>query len=140
MAGDCFDDQEKGPGPRNHRPPGTVAEASQHARTYRRDHGADIGHEPQNHSHHAPKRGAGYADSPKTAAYDESKNGVERELCEEEAAQPLAGVVESCRGALEVLSPHKPDQTIAQIVLLEKNEYDENDDNAGRGKGGQSVD
>jgi hypothetical protein len=61
----------------------------------------------------------------------EPKAGIERELREKQPAQPPARVIYCRGGTLKVVCFGETDHPVSQVLLLQQDEDDKNDDDAG---------
>ena len=123
-------DQEHGPGPQRHRPV-RPDRGCKDQRKNRGNHRADVWHETQYHRQHSPQGGAWNANEPQAEADHHAIGRIEAELGQKQSAEPLAGVVERSRGALEILGACQPHQPIPQILLLHQDKDHEDDHDAG---------
>ncbi len=126
-----LNDDEERRRPKQHRPT-RIDGDGQRERKQRRKERADIGHEPHHAGENAPEDGARNADEPQAQRNDHGEGGVQAELHEIQAAQPMGRIVDGGGGALDVVRPREPDHAIPEILALEQNEHDEDDDQARR--------
>ena len=131
VAHQRLDHQKERRRPQQHRPAG-VHRSRERQRKHGRDNGADIRHEAQNRGQDAPKHGAGDSDHPQAGADHHTKGGVQSELDEKKPAQACGRIVQRSGRFLQIMRTRQLDESIAQILPLQKNEDDEYGDDAGR--------
>ena len=93
---------------------------------------ADVGDEPQQECGDAPKDRARQADEIEANGDDDAEGSVHKRLNQKKSAEPPGRVIHRQGRALQIARSGKPDEAIAQILALQKNEDDENDDDEGR--------
>ena len=96
------------------------------------DERADVGDEPQQECDDAPKDRARKADEIEANSNDDAEGSVHKRLNQKKPAEPPGSVIHRQGRALQIARSDKPDEAIAQILALQKNEDDENNDDEGR--------
>ena len=130
VAHQRLDHQKKSRRPQQHRPAG-VHRSRERQRKHRRDDGADIRHEAENRGQDAPKHWTGDSDHPQASADHDTKGGIQSELDEKKPAQARCRIVQRSGRFLQIMRTRQLDETITQILPLQKNEDDEYCDDAG---------
>ena len=87
--------------------------------------GADVGDEPQQECDDAPKDRARQADEIEANGNDDAEASVHKRLNQKKSAEPPGRVIHRQSRALQIARSDKPDEAIAQILALQKNEDDE---------------
>jgi hypothetical protein len=102
-------------------PVGSTAAASAAGNTGGQER-PDIGHEAHQAGKHAPQDWARHPDRPEPQSDHDTEARVQRELDQEVARQPARRIIHRDGGSVEVLRAEKPDQAVAQVLPLEKDE------------------
>ena len=82
----------------------------------------------------SPKDGIGHAYDREPEPDHDSKGGIHRRLGQEIFAQAVGGVIDRRGRSLEVVRSSEPNQTVAQVLPLQQDEYEEDHDDTDRGE------
>src|ERR1700730_2894502 len=131
LADDGFYEKKQGQGSERPAPARIDRRRQGHGKTSG-DQRPEIGDEPQQERDGAPKDRARKADKIEANGDDDAEGSVHKGLKQKESAEPSRRVVHGEGRAVQIARSGKPDETVAQILALQKNEDDEDDDDEGR--------
>jgi hypothetical protein len=96
------------------------------------DQRPEVGDEPQQERDDAPKDRARKSDKIEANGDDDAEGSVHKGLDQKKPAEPPRRVVHREGRAVQIARSGKPDETVAQILALQKNEDDKDADDEGR--------
>jgi hypothetical protein len=131
MADDRFNNYKERKRPQKHRPAGIDGDR-QGERECSGDDGAYVRYEAEYRRQDAPKDRAWNAYEPQTHPDHNSKGAIDYKLSQKKSAKTPRRVVERRCSTLEVIRAGQPNDSVTEIFALNQNEYDKNDDDAGR--------